>query len=111
MPMGQTSLTYGFTFDKFINYNIADITSLPTTGNSGDVYYIENTSETKFWDPNTNAWVEDYIDNGRSVEEFHSYQRQYRDSLFKVINEIQLSMDSFNWSSLYIPDFTLTKYF
>lgn len=111
MPMGQTSLTYGFTFDKFINYNIADITSLPTTGNSGDVYYIENTSETKFWDPNTNAWVDDYLDNGRSVEEFHSYQRQYRDFLFKQVNEMQLAMDPFNWSSLYIPDFTLTKYF
>ena len=108
---------YDFAFELNYRGTIDNIGQLPSTGVEGDVYHIQNPpagtfDNKRFWDPTTNSWVIDYTaSNGKSIKEAELLSVSVRDALLKAINEFNLAMDPFNWSSLYIPDFHLTKYF
>ena len=110
-PIGIKASQYGIPFELTYLEPVADVASLPPSGSQGQLVLVEEASLYYHWDPNTNSWVTDYTVNGISIDAYATWSRSWRDALLKSINEFQLAIDPFNWTSLYIPDFHLNKYF
>ncbi len=110
-PLGIKAAQYGIPFELTYLEAVPNLASLPPSGSQGEIIRVVDEFDWYHWDPNTNSWVTDYTVNGISIDAYALWSRSWRDALLKSINEFMLALDPFNWSSLYIPDFHLNKYF